>query len=84
VVSAEDAVALKPDPRHLRAALDALGAPPADVAMVGDTPADIAGGRNIDALTVAAIYGFHGPAVLEAAPDRTIDDIRDLPGVLGL
>jgi HAD superfamily hydrolase (TIGR01549 family) len=84
VISAEDAPALKPDARHLRAALDALGAPDRGVAMVGDTPADIAGGRNIAALTVAALYGFHGAAVLEAEPDRTIGDIRELPGVLGL
>jgi pyrophosphatase PpaX len=84
VVSAEDAVALKPDPRHLQAALDALGADGVGVAMVGDTPADIAGGRNIGALTVAALYGFHGAAVLDAKPDRTIGDIRELPGALGL
>jgi HAD superfamily hydrolase (TIGR01509 family) len=84
VVSAEDAEALKPDPRHLRAALEALAVDGNGVAMVGDTPADIAGGRNIGAFTVAALYGFHGPAVLDSHPDAGIEDIRDLPRALGL
>jgi pyrophosphatase PpaX len=84
VVSAEDAEAQKPDPRHLRAALAALGCGECRVAMVGDTPADILGGRSIGALTVAALYGFHGDTVLAAAPDRAIRDIRELPFALGL
>jgi pyrophosphatase PpaX len=84
VISPEDAVALKPDPRHLKAALDALGVDGDGVAMVGDTPADIEGGRNLGAFTVAAFYGFHGSAVAESKPDATIADIRELPEVLGL
>lgn len=84
VISAEDAAALKPDPRHLRAALAALGGDEQGVAMVGDTPADILGGRSIGACTVAALYGFHGEAVLAAEPDAAIHEIRELPGALGL
>jgi HAD superfamily hydrolase (TIGR01549 family) len=84
VISAEDAVALKPDPRHLQAALDSLGVGAQGVVMVGDTSADIDGGRNIGALTVAALYGFHGEAVLAANPDRTIRDIRELPRAIGM
>ncbi len=82
VISAEDAVALKPDPRHLQAALCALGVDATGVAMVGDTAADIIGGRNLGALTVAARYGFHGDGVLRADPDRSITDIRELPAAL--
>jgi HAD superfamily hydrolase (TIGR01509 family) len=84
IVSAEDTVALKPDPRHLQAALDALGADRRGVAMVGDSPADIEGGRSIGAHTVAALYGFHGSAILESKPDRAIEDIRALPEALDL
>jgi pyrophosphatase PpaX len=84
VISPEDAVALKPDARHLQAALDALGVNAEGVAMVGDTPADVEGGRNLGAFTVAALYGFHGPSVLLAKPDAVIEDIRDLPKALGL
>jgi phosphoglycolate phosphatase-like HAD superfamily hydrolase len=53
-----------------------------DVAMVGDTPVDIEGGRALGAFTVAALYGFLGPAVAESSPDATMDDISDLPGLL--
>ena len=38
--SASDARRSKPDPDIVQAALDRLGLPPADVAMVGDTPYD--------------------------------------------
>ena len=82
VISAEDAPALKPDPAHLRAALDALGSDEADVAMVGDTPVDIHAGKAIGAFTVAALYGFHGPAVSEAGPDAVMETIAELPGLL--
>jgi phosphoglycolate phosphatase-like HAD superfamily hydrolase len=32
---------------------------------------------------VAATYGFHGRDVLKANPDHVIDDIGELPDVLG-
>jgi len=82
VISAEDAVALKPDPRHLEAALRALGTTSGGVAMVGDTPADIEGGRNIGATTIGALYGFHGAELLACKPDRCIDDVRELPDAI--
>jgi HAD superfamily hydrolase (TIGR01549 family) len=82
VVSAEDAPALKPDPAHLRVALTRMHVGEEDVAMVGDTPVDIEGGRALGAFTVAALYGFLGPAVAESSPDATMDDISDLPGLL--
>jgi phosphoglycolate phosphatase-like HAD superfamily hydrolase len=83
VISAEDAEALKPDPRHLQAALSAMGVGCEGAVMVGDTPADIQGGRNLGVHTVAALYGFHGAAVESAQPDDTIDDIRELVELLG-
>ena len=82
VISAEDAPALKPDPRHLRAALIALDVPDHGVAMVGDTPPDIEGGRNLGAMTVGALYGFHGAELRAARPDRVIESIAELPDVL--
>lgn len=82
VVSAEDAPALKPNRIHLDTALQMMGAEASGVAMVGDTSADIEGGRAIGALTVGALYGFHGRALLASRPDATIEAIGELPAVL--
>lgn len=83
VISLEDTPAVKPDPAPFRAALDALDlATPTTVAVVGDTPQDIAAGRALGAFTVAATYGFHSDAVLRADPDASISDIRELPALL--
>jgi pyrophosphatase PpaX len=82
VISAEDTEDLKPHPAPLLKALRLLGHEGEGVVMVGDTPSDIEAGRGIGALTVAATYGFHGREVLRANPDRVIDDIGELPGIL--
>ena len=42
----------------------------------------VEGGRNLGALTVGALYGFHGAEVLAARPDRAIEAIAELPDVL--
>lgn len=84
VVSAEDAPALKPDPAPLRVALERLGRGAAGAAMVGDTSHDVLAGRALGLLTVAATYGNHGRGVLDSAPDRHVDDVAELPAVLGL
>ncbi len=82
VVSAEDCATLKPDPAPLRMALDLLGRDAGGAAMVGDTPHDIEAGRALGMLTVAATYGFFGPAIADHAPDHLIATISELPAVL--
>jgi pyrophosphatase PpaX len=84
VVSAEDCATLKPDPAPLRMALDLLGRDAEGAAMVGDTPHDIEAGRSLGMVTIAATYGFFGPAIADHAPDRLIAGIGELPGVLAL
>ncbi len=53
-------------------------------AYVGDTRADIEAGRALGAPTVAATYGFHGEAVLEAGPDYHIAALAELPALFGI
>ncbi len=84
IISAEDAPALKPDPAGLREAIRHLGREGVFGAMVGDSPVDIEAGRALRLHTVGALYGFHGDTLTESRPDRTIADIRELPGALGL
>ena len=87
-VAAEDAPALKPDPAPLRRALELLGLrgkeATAATAYVGDTRADIEAGRALGVPTVAATYGFHGEAVLEAGPDYHIAALAELPALFGI
>jgi phosphoglycolate phosphatase-like HAD superfamily hydrolase len=49
--------------------------------MVGDRGSDLRAGRAAGLATVGCLYGFGRSEDLESA-DRTIDSIRELPGVL--
>lgn len=84
VISAEDVSRLKPDPEPLAAALALLGRGAAGAVMIGDAPADIEAGKAAGMFTVAATYGFHGPAVLSSGPDASIGAIAELPAALGV
>ena len=53
VLPREKAPAVKPDPRHLLAALEAIGAEPEEAAMVGDHITDVQCARAAGALAVA-------------------------------
>jgi pyrophosphatase PpaX len=83
VVSAEDTLALKPDPAPLARALEMLGRTPEGAAMAGDTAADVVAGKALGMHTVAATYGFHGREVLLSRPDAVIEAIEELPEALG-
>ena len=78
----------KPAPGFFAAGLQALGLPAERVAMVGD---DIDGDVNAaQALGIAGVLVRTGKfreeslARTEAAPDRVVDSIVELPGLLGL
>ncbi len=83
-ISAEDAPALKPDPAPLLVALERLEQPPETAIMVGDSMHDIHAARALGIRVIAATYGFPGAEVLNYRPDAFIEDIRDLPALLGL
>lgn len=82
VISAEDAEQLKPHPAPLLLALERLSHNGGGTVMVGDTAADIEAGQAIGAITVAAVYGFHGQELLAAGPDHVIEEIGEVPALL--
>lgn len=65
VVGPELAAAKKPDPAHVRAALERLGAAPEDAVMIGDGPTDMAAGRLAGCATIACLWGYRGRSELE-------------------
>ena len=79
LLTRDDVGHVKPDPRHLSAALEALDASGARVLMVGDHPMDIAAGRSIGAIT-ALVRTVHvsEERIRQAAPDLVLDQIVDL------
>jgi len=85
VVTADDTAVHKPDPLPVQHGSALLGIDPTRVVYVGDSPADIASGKAAGAATVGATWGVASRERLaEANPDAIIDDIGELPGLLGL
>jgi pyrophosphatase PpaX len=78
VISGEDVTNLKPDPEPIVKALNHFRIEPQDAIMVGDTHADIEGGKNAGVMTVAALYGFAGDRLLALHPDHVIRDLLEL------
>jgi phosphoglycolate phosphatase len=83
LLTRDDVPYVKPDPRHLAAALDALGVLPTEAAMCGDHVMDIQAGRAVGALTVGVLPAGVGPEVFAACPpDLTLYRVTDLLGHL--
>jgi phosphoglycolate phosphatase len=57
VLTREDPYRVKPHPDHLKAALNALDAVPADAAMVGDHPLDMQIGRETGTAVIGVLTG---------------------------
>lgn len=85
VVTADDTSAHKPDPEPVLHAAASLRVAPARCVYVGDSPADVAAAHAAGAVAVAATWGVANRArLIEAEPEAIIDDIGQLPGLLGL
>ena len=79
----EDALRKKPHPAPLRAALDKLGARPADCIYVGDTPEDIEMARRAGVRAIGIFGPFPSARRIRAArPDSLLESIRELPRLL--
>jgi len=79
VLTRDDAPHVKPDPRHLLAALDILGASPERSLMVGDHPMDVATGKAAGTLTAGVASGRIDLAELgRAAPDFLATSVATL------
>lgn len=85
VITADDTPAHKPDPLPVRMGAEALGVLPSRAVYVGDSPMDVQAGNGAGAFTIAATWGVASRERLVAAdPDVIIDDIAELPAVLGI
>lgn len=85
VVTADDTPVHKPDPLPVLEGVRLLGADAGPAIYVGDSPADIESGKSAGLGTVAATWGVASRERLVAArPTAIIDDIAELPALLGL
>jgi pyrophosphatase PpaX len=79
LVTSDDPVESKPSPQPVLAALAPLGAAPAETLVVGDSPHDIASGRDAGAATAACLWGPFSREQLGAErPDHWLERFPDL------
>ncbi len=79
LVTSDDLEASKPSPEPVHLALSRLGAAPAQALFVGDSPHDIAAGRDAGATTGACLWGPVSRAQLAAErPDHWLASFADL------
>jgi phosphoglycolate phosphatase len=84
LLTRDDVAHVKPDPRHLTDALEAMAMSGQRALMCGDHPMDIAAGRGIGAVTVGVLRpGMARAAMAEARPDLLLERVTELPQHLG-
>ena len=71
----------KPDPKGLLQLIELVGVPAVETLMVGDSPIDVATGKNAGVATCAVLWGFNGDAVRGAGADVEIGDPAELLAV---
>ncbi len=85
VVTSDDPVASKPSPEPMAAALAKLGERAERALVVGDSPHDIASGREAGATTAACLWGPFTREQLEAErPDHWLSAFADLERLTGI
>lgn len=72
----------KPDPRHLLAAVDALGGTPAETVMVGDSVNDVAAARGLGVPVIIRAGGYGQVPAGELGADLVIRDFAELPAAI--
>lgn len=79
LVTRDDFLYLKPDPRHLLHALELLGITPQQALMIGDHPTDIQAGKAAGISTVGLLTPkAHPTHFAEAMPDRIVHSLSEL------
>jgi len=73
----------KPDPIGLLALMREAGAPASRTLMVGDSDTDVLTGRNAGVWTCGVTYGLAPQTLIASPPDVLLDDLRELPPLLG-
>ena len=72
----------KPDPRHLLAAIEALGATAERAVMVGDSENDAGAAHAAGVPFVAVAYGYAKGPLADLNADAVIEDFSDLAEIL--
>ncbi len=72
----------KPDPRHLAAALDAIGADKSDAAMVGDNSNDVKAAHALGIPAVLLSHGYTKIPVRDIGAEAVIDTFDELEAAL--
>ena len=83
IYGAGDVPGHKPDPAGLLRILEELGVPGNRAVMVGDSEVDVRTGRAAGVRTIGVTYGLHPEGLRTVPPDLCIDDLRELPSLLG-
>jgi pyrophosphatase PpaX len=79
LVTSDDLEASKPDPAPVVAALGRLAVPAPSALFVGDSPHDIAAGRDAGTRTAACLWGpFTRDALAAERPDYWLDSFQEL------
>ena len=78
VTGGDSAPTRKPDPGHLLATLDLLGAAPAAAVMVGDSANDVEVARAAGVPVVVVSYGYTSVRPADLGADAVIDSFADL------
>jgi phosphoglycolate phosphatase len=79
VVGGDVLAVKKPDPAHLLAALDGIGATPGDAIMIGDNEHDVAMAKAAGVPVILVRYGYHRVPLATLAADIQIDAFDALP-----
>ena len=83
LLTRDDVPHVKPDPRHLLAALNALGVAPVQGLMCGDHPMDVLAGQRAGMRTVGVLtLGLDATHFSQAQPDLILPEVADLPAYL--
>ncbi|MDH5747855.1 MAG: phosphoglycolate phosphatase [Rhodospirillales bacterium] len=72
---------IKPDPRVLLSALEALGATPDEAIMIGDNQNDVIAARGAGLPVAIATYGYTRVAPADMDADVLFDSLDELPGI---
>ena len=79
IVGADAAPAIKPDPRHLEAAVAAAGGSMSRAIMVGDAATDAGAARAARVPLILVSFGYTETPAQDLAPDALIDHFDELP-----
>ena len=82
VLGGDSLAVRKPDPEHLWATIDALGAGCGETVMIGDSATDVATARNAGVPVIVVSYGYRDAPAAALGADAVIDSFAALPAAL--